>query len=253
MHQKWENIKESWGFKEFYFFAIALILAFGTLQTTGTLLQTDRPVVSVVSCSMYPKLHVGDILILKGTPTEEIQEGDVIVYSVPERIDITISGKSYTLEKNGESGSDMAGTSVGKIRLEQVLINDDRNKDQAIITVDGEQHRIREGGALTIDGQTLRADYITYMDIPVVHRVIEKNPGGLKTWGDNNNQQLEFEGKKSAVSIDQVYGQVLFKIPRIGGLKLLAMDIVGFQGDKPLIIDNYPSCHVRVPLDQRPY
>ncbi len=170
MRERWLEFRQSRGFSEFYFFAIALILAFGVLQTTGTALETEKPVVSVVSCSMYPELHVGDILIVKGTPYENLEEEDVIVYDTPK------------------------------------------------------------------------------MEIPVVHRVIERNPDYLETRGDNNPSQLEFEKR---VEPDQIHGRVFFKIPRIGGLKLLVMDLVGFSGDKPLVIDSYPSCSVEVPLDQR--
>jgi signal peptidase I len=172
MRDRWENIRQSRGFNEFYFFAVALILAFGTLQFTGTVMQTDKPVVSVVSCSMYPQLHVGDILIVRGTGLESIEEDDIIVYSTEE------------------------------------------------------------------------------MDIPVVHRVVEKQDTYLETKGDNNPAQLEFERN---VTADQVRGKVVFKIPRIGGLKLLAMDLAGLTGpdDTPIAIDSYPACRIKVPLDQR--
>lgn len=172
MRDRWENLRQSKGFNEFYFFAVALILAFGTLQFTGTVMETDKPVVSVVSCSMYPQLHVGDILIVRGTGFESIEENDVIVYSTEE------------------------------------------------------------------------------MEIPVVHRVVEKHDTYLETRGDNNPAQLDFERN---VTADQVRGTVLFNIPRIGGIKLLAMDLTGLNGprDTPLVIDSYPSCRIKVPLDQR--
>ncbi|MFB6291971.1 MAG: signal peptidase I [Candidatus Nanohaloarchaea archaeon] len=163
--ERWEQVRESRVFDEFYFFAIALILAFGVIQTTGTALNTDQPVVSVVSCSMYPQLHVGDILLVDGENYEDIEEGEIIVYSTPE------------------------------------------------------------------------------MDIPVVHRVVEKNPEYLETRGDNNRAQLSFEKR---VEPEQIHGTMLFKIPRIGGLKILAMDLVGFSGDKPFVIDSYPVCRERV-------
>ena len=78
--ESWQNFKESRTFEEFYFFAIALILAFGTLQTTGTVMDTEKPVVTVVSCSMYPHYDVGDIILVKGTDFDQIDEGDIAVY-----------------------------------------------------------------------------------------------------------------------------------------------------------------------------
>lgn len=162
--EKWRGVKESRGFREFYFFAIALVLAFGVIQTTGTVLDTDKPVVSVVSCSMHPQLQVGDILLVEGVEFEQIEKGQIIVYSTPE------------------------------------------------------------------------------MDIPVVHRVIETGPGHLETKGDNNPDQLDFEKN---VTPAQVHGTVLFRIPRVGGLKILAMDLAGLNGGSPLIVDSYPVCRQR--------
>lgn len=160
----WEKVTESREFNEFYFFAVALILAFGTLQTTGQVLETDKPVVTVVSCSMYPEYDVGDILVVQGQDYEDIERGDIVIYRTEE------------------------------------------------------------------------------MNIPVVHRVIEKNTDHLETQGDNNQGQLEFERN---VTPDQIYGTTAFKIPRVGLVKLLAMDIVGFSGDAPLILDAVENCQVR--------
>ncbi len=160
----WEKVTGSREFDEFYFFAIALILAFGTLQTTGTVFDTDKPVVTVVSCSMYPEYDVGDILVVKGQDYEDIERGDIVVYRTEE------------------------------------------------------------------------------MNIPVVHRVIEKNPGYLETQGDNNQGQLDFEEN---VTPDQIHGTTAFKIPRVGLVKLLAMDLAGFSGDAPLVLDAVENCRVR--------
>jgi len=160
----WEKLTDSREFDEFYFFAVALILAFGTLQTTGTILETDKPVVTVVSCSMYPEYDVGDILVVQGQEYEEVERGDVVVYRTEE------------------------------------------------------------------------------MNIPVVHRVIEKNSEYLETQGDNNRGQLEFEKN---VSPDQIHGTTAFKIPKIGLVKLLAMDLTGFSGDAPLVLDAVENCRVR--------
>lgn len=80
LRQGWQRVKQSRGFEEFYFFAIALILAFGTLQTTGTVMDTDKPVVTVVSCSMYPHYGVGDIILVQGQSFDNIEEGEIAVY-----------------------------------------------------------------------------------------------------------------------------------------------------------------------------
>lgn len=158
---KLDEIREKRSFQEFYFLAIALLLAFGTLQTTGSVLETEKPVVTVVSCSMYPELNVGDLVVVQGEDFSEIEERDVVVYDVDK------------------------------------------------------------------------------MPIPVVHRVIEKQKNSLETQGDNNPGQLDFEKN---VTPEQIHGTQLFTVPRIGLVKILAMDITGFNGDRPLVIDNTPRC-----------
>lgn len=68
------------GWNEFYFLALALILAFGTLQTLGTVVGTPDPVVSVISCSMYPVYSVGDLVLVQGQNVSELEEGEIIVF-----------------------------------------------------------------------------------------------------------------------------------------------------------------------------
>lgn len=160
---KLERCREKRSFQELYFLSIALLLAFGTIQTTGTIFQTQKPVVTVVSCSMYPQLDVGDLVFVQGQEFEDIQEEDVLVYDV---------------ESSG---------------------------------------------------------------IPIVHRVIEKRDSSLETQGDNNPGQLEFEKN---VTPSQIHGTKVFSVPKIGLVKIIAMDLIGFNGDKPLALDNTPRCTV---------
>lgn len=166
-HQ-WQSIKDSRGFEEFYFFAVALVLAFGTLQTTGTVMDTDKPVVTVVSCSMYPHYDVGDVILVQGKNFEEIKKGDIAIYD------------------SGDSNQ----------------------------------------------------------NIPIIHRVIEKNLDYLETQGDNNNAQLDFEEN---VKPDQVYGTAVVSVPKIGMIKLLTMDMLGLSSpqDQFLRLDSIPQCSVQ--------
>lgn len=163
LREKWGRLRSSRLFDEFYFFALALILAFGVIQFTGTVLETDKPVVTVVSCSMYPDYKVGDVIMVRGEDFKDIEEEDVIVF-------------------DAES---------------------------------------------------------TEVNIPVIHRVVVKNEGSLETRGDNTGGQNEFE---KDISPDQVYGKAFLRIPRIGLVKLLAMDVTGVKGDKPLALDRIPEC-----------
>lgn len=49
----------------------------------GFALSTPDPLVTVVSCSMYPTLNVGDMLVLRGVPFDRMEAGDIIVFTCP--------------------------------------------------------------------------------------------------------------------------------------------------------------------------
>ncbi len=63
-----------------------MFLAVLVYQTLGFALNTQDPVVVVVSCSMLPNLDRGDLLILKGIDPKDLKagvDGDIIVYVCP--------------------------------------------------------------------------------------------------------------------------------------------------------------------------
>ena len=66
-------------------FYILLGIFFALFIYTGLkiALSTPDPIVTVVSGSMIPALHVGDMLILKGIDPQNIDEGDIVVYYYP--------------------------------------------------------------------------------------------------------------------------------------------------------------------------
>ena len=45
---------------------LGVVFAFLFYNGIGFALNTPTPLVTVVSCSMYPELNVGDLLVLKG-------------------------------------------------------------------------------------------------------------------------------------------------------------------------------------------
>jgi len=63
------------------YIVFGIVLAFGINQALAFALSTDMPVVAVESNSMIPTFHKGDILILQGVPPEQLQIGDIIVFS----------------------------------------------------------------------------------------------------------------------------------------------------------------------------
>lgn len=221
-----------------FFLFLALIVAFGTLQTTGEVLQTDKPVVTVVSPSMCPELQVGDILFVRGTGFDEVQQNDIVVYDVPDRAEFSIDGDNHSLEGEGSE----TNTSLGQIKLVDVVPSSSRSSDRAVMEINGEREIFTEGQTYTLEGQSIEFGYMTDLptgDIPVVHRVIEKQDTYLETMGDANSDQIEFEKE---VRPDQIHGKVSFKIPRLGLVKILSMDLIGLSGE-PFVIDATPACN----------
>lgn len=212
--------------RELYFIVLALVLAFGILQTSGTIMETEQPVVSVVSCSMYPEYDRGDVLIVNGADFEDIEEDEIIVFDVPLKASISIEGENYNLSEESVE------TPLGDGRVSSV---NDRN---AVIEFGGEPYQMTEGGSYSIESMNVEVEDVSGVDIPVVHRVIEKRNNSLETKGDNNPGQLEFE---KDIRPEQVYGRVFFRIPKIGSLKLVAMDLAGLTGE-PLQINSEYGC-----------
>ncbi len=212
--------------KEIYFISLALLLAFGILQTTGTALSTEKPVVSVVSCSMYPEMDRGDILMVRGVDFDSVEEGQVVIYQVPMEAEIEVDGNTYDL------GEEPVETSLGNVHVTYV-------EDQsARFRIDRSNVDVVEGGEYSSGDQSFRVNDVSGLSIPVVHRVIEKRNDSIATKGDANPEQLDFEEE---IRPEQIHGQVVFRIPKVGAVKLIAMDLVGLEGS-PLSIDEYRPC-----------
>lgn len=234
---------------ETYFVILSVVLAFGILQTLGTGLGTEKPVVTVISTSMCPALQVGDILVVKHQSFEEVMEDDIVVYDVPDTAEINVNGEDYLLRANDTHPDPSVKTSMGEVQLTDVIPSRDRSRDRVNIQVngdrpilDGSETNLIEGESYQIGNGTLSVDYATslpYSGVPIVHRVVDKEEDHIKTIGDNNPSQLEFE---TNVRPDQIHGTVFIEVPRIGLVKILAMDFLGYSGDQPFVLDNTPSC-----------
>lgn len=198
--------------REGYFIVLALILAFGILQFAGTVFQTERPVVSVVSCSMYPEYDRGDVLAVSGTDFQDIQEDDVIVFQVPFEAELEINDERYRISE------ELSDTPVGPSKVIAV------QNEQALLEIDGERLQVRNSGSYTVNGEQVTIRDVSGKSTPIVHRVIFKGNESLETRGDNNPEQLEFE---KDIRPDEIYGRVTFKAPKIGLIKLLPMDALG--------------------------
>lgn len=244
-----EFVDENRFIDETYFLVLSVVLAFGLLQTLGTGLGTEKPVVTVISTSMCPALQVGDILVVDGESFESVEEGDIVVYGVPDQAEFTVNGEEYYLRANDSVRTPSVSTGIGQVELVDVRPSRDRSRDLIRFNVNGEAPDMGGSSSWLVEGEsyqvgngTLSIDYATSLPfdgVPIVHRVVEKREDSLETLGDNNPQQIEFE---KDIRPDQVQGTVFLKIPRIGLVKILAMDFLGVSGDKPFVFDNTPSC-----------
>lgn len=75
------NMKFRKSFGTLGYIVLGIVLAFAANQGLAFALSTDMPMVAVESSSMVPTFNRGDILILQGVAMEELEIGDVIVFS----------------------------------------------------------------------------------------------------------------------------------------------------------------------------
>lgn len=60
---------------------------------------------------------------------------------------------------------------------------------------------------------------------PIIHRVIEIKDGGVVTKGDNNS--VSDEGRWGVIPFDKIYGKAVLKIPLLGWVKILFVELTG--------------------------
>jgi len=72
---------------------IAILLISASLATWNGLkiaLNAENPILVVVSGSMVPTLNVGDLIIIRGVPSDELSVGTIIVFHSPADYDTLI-------------------------------------------------------------------------------------------------------------------------------------------------------------------
>jgi signal peptidase len=68
---------------------VGLVMAYVINTGLGYALDTQKPVMAVVSSSMEPEFYKGDLIVAKGVPPETLEVGDIIVYGNPvKKIDV---------------------------------------------------------------------------------------------------------------------------------------------------------------------
>jgi len=69
----------------FWLIYIAILVGFiyFTPKALSIVLDTEFPMASITSSSMWPVLQKGDLILIKGVTGSEVEEGDIVIYKNP--------------------------------------------------------------------------------------------------------------------------------------------------------------------------
>ena len=90
------------------YIAFLVTLVFGTPKLLAYVLDTEYPMASITSGSMWPSLKKGDLVAIKGVHSkEELAIGDIVVYTNPKGFTIhrVIELKENTLITKGDANN----------------------------------------------------------------------------------------------------------------------------------------------------
>ena len=164
----------------------------------GILLGTSYPVVAVVSESMEHGLH-NDILC--GQSFDEFHESFDNYWE--------ICGSWY--EQRG----------ITREQFEQFPFKNGFNKGDVIFLWRANRNNLNIGDVLVFQANKNQ---------PIIHRLIDISNDNEKifyqTKGDHNSRSIDSGLEETHISEERVYGQALFRIPYLGWVKILVVDIL---------------------------
>ena len=102
------------------YLAILVGLVWGTPKALAYFLETDYPIASITSGSMWPVLQQGDLVLIKGVhDKDDIQIDDIVVYKNPKGFTIhrVIKMGETTLVTKGDANN----TSDSPVKYEDVI------------------------------------------------------------------------------------------------------------------------------------
>ena len=99
--------------------AIVIAIAYGTPIALTKILNTEYPIASITSSSMWPALKKGDIVFIKGVDKSELEAGDIIVYRNEKGF--TIHRITELNEETLKTRGDANSISDKPIRYEEVV------------------------------------------------------------------------------------------------------------------------------------
>ncbi len=183
--------------------AVNLILAFIVIRfmvypLLGIILGTSYPIVAVVSESMEHSLSDG---IICGQSFEELQESFDNYWQ--------ICGSWY--EQKG----------ISREEFRNFPFHNGFNKGDVIVLRKANSNNLKIGDILVF--QSVKPQ-------PIIHRVIavtkEQGSSFYQTKGDHNSESISGLGGETKISEDRILGKGLIRVPYLGWVKLIFVEIV---------------------------
>ncbi len=202
----------------------AFIFAFLIYNGFGLLLGTQSPMVIVVSNSMVPELHRGDVVIIQGITNETVfaPEIKLLDYSILDGVPINYYASTFCTENTSPELISCDSFKAQIFSHKRSKINSFQIKK--IKFINGEEVEILKTGDIVVYDSDLQGK-------PIIHRAVAKiktaNDYYVLTKGDSEfNPLLDQESgiASSAIKVSELNGKALFKIPFIGYIKLLLVD-----------------------------
>ncbi len=176
-----------------------VIVKFLIYPSLGFLLNTNFPVVAVVSCSMeHGATNCGD---------NRIED----LCGMAELKDINNFDDYW-----GVCGSWYEAKNITKEEFKKYPFKNGFKKGDIMVLIGKNFEDIKEGDILVFN--------IGGYNAPIIHRVIEKTKDGVGTKGDHNIDQNSFE---KDIKKDKLLGKAVFRIPYLGWVKVIFSEIIG--------------------------
>ncbi len=175
-----------------------LVIRFIVYPLLGIVLGTGYPIVAVVSESMEHSLTKG---IICGQSFDELQESFDNYWQ--------ICGSWY--EERG----------ISKEEFQQFPFHNGFNKGDVIVLRKASSNNLKIGDILVF--QSVKPQ-------PIIHRVVAITPDRgnsfYQTKGDHNKESISGLGGETKISKDRILGKGLVRIPYLGWVKLIFVEIV---------------------------
>jgi len=175
-----------------------LVIRFILYPLLGVVLGTSFPIVAVVSESMEHGLHEGRLC---GIPLKEFRES----------YDNYWESCGGWYEKKG----------ITKQQFSSFPFEQGFNKGDVIILWRANRDNLKIGDILIFQGGRPQ---------PLIHRVVniwqEENSYFYQTKGDHNSEMISGENGETKISEERIYGKGLVRVPYLGWVKILFVDLV---------------------------